>query len=136
MNPVTLLLYFLCNIPALVPPSAQPAPPHFTRSPHPLASALTEIPCSRRLAWNSTLVISGIFGIAAGAAPNFVVFCTMIALIGFGVGGNLPVDGTLFLEFLPGSKQYLLTLLSLWWALGQVVASLISVGRVRHSIRK
>jgi len=51
----------------------------------------------------------------------------MIALIGFGVGGNLPVDGTLFLEFLPGSKQYLLTLLSLWWAVGQVVASLISV---------
>lgn len=47
-------------------------------------------------------------------------------LKGFGVGGNLPVDGALFLEFLPGSHQYLLTLLSLWWAVGQVVASLIS----------
>lgn len=40
--------------------------------------------------------------------------------------GNLPVDGALMLEFLPGSKQWILTLLSLWWAVGQVVASLIS----------
>jgi hypothetical protein len=38
----------------------------------------------------------------------------------------MPVDGALFLEFLPGSHQYLLTLLSCWWAIGQVVASLIS----------
>ncbi|KAF8311953.1 MFS general substrate transporter [Clavulina sp. PMI_390] len=80
----------------------------------------------RRIAWNMTLVIGGVFGICAAAAPNFVVFSTFIALIGFGVGGNLPVDGALFLEFLPGSHQFLLTLLSLWWAVGQVVASLIS----------
>jgi MFS family permease len=52
----------------------------------------------------------------------------MIALTGFGVGGNMPVDGTLFLEFLPGSHQWLLTLLSVWWAIGQVVASLIAWG--------
>ena len=76
----------------------------------------------RRIAWNATLVISGIFGVAAGAAPTFVIFCAMIACIGFGVGGNLPVDGALFLEFLPGSHQYLLTLMSLFWAIGQVVA--------------
>ena len=40
--------------------------------------------------------------------------------------GNLPVDGALFLEFLPGNVQWLLTLLSVWWAIGQVVASLIA----------
>ncbi|KAJ7267209.1 major facilitator superfamily domain-containing protein [Mycena rebaudengoi] len=80
----------------------------------------------RRLAWNATLVISGVFGVAAGASPNFVTLGAMLACIGFGVGGNLPVDGALFLEFLPGKDQYLLTLLSLWWAVGQVVASLIS----------
>jgi MFS family permease len=51
----------------------------------------------------------------------------MIALIGVGAGGNLPVDGTMFLEFIPGNKQYLLTFLSIWWAVGQVVASLIAV---------
>jgi len=80
----------------------------------------------RRIAYNSTLLIGGVFGLLAGAAPNFVVFCVFIALAGMGVGGNLPVDGTLFLEFLPGNKQWLLTLLSVWWAIGQVVASLVA----------
>lgn len=50
----------------------------------------------------------------------------MLLNVGFGAGGNLPVDGALFLEFLPGRNQYLLTLLSLWWAVGQVAGSLIS----------
>ena len=80
----------------------------------------------RRIAWNSTLLLSGIFGIIAGAMPNFVSFCVMIALVGVGAGGNLPVDGTMFLEFIPGNKQYLLTFLSIWWAFGQVVASLVA----------
>jgi MFS family permease len=90
------------------------------------------------------LLLSGVFGIIAGAMPNFVSFvsdslscpnenswltfqCVMIALVGVGAGGNLPVDGTMFLEFIPGNKQYLLTFLSIWWALGQVVASLVAV---------
>lgn len=47
----------------------------------------------RRPAWNGTLIVGAVFGIAAGAAPSFVVFCAMIALCGFGVGGNMPVDG-------------------------------------------
>ncbi|CAK5284790.1 unnamed protein product [Mycena citricolor] len=80
----------------------------------------------RRTAWNASLFLSGIFGIAAGASPNFVTLGAMLACIGFGVGGNLPVDGALFLEFLPGPYQYLLTFLSVWWAIGQVVGSLIS----------
>ncbi|TXT09236.1 hypothetical protein VHUM_02710 [Vanrija humicola] len=80
----------------------------------------------RRIAWNCTLVIGGVFGIAAGATNNFTAFAAMIACCGFGVGGNMPVDGTMFLEFLPGKQQYLLTLLSVWWAIGQVVASLIA----------
>ena len=44
----------------------------------------------------------------------------------FGVGGNLPVDSAVFLEFLPGSHQYLLTVLSIDWALGQVLANLVA----------
>lgn len=36
----------------------------------------------RKLAWNSTLFIGGVFGIAAGAAPNFTALCALIACIG------------------------------------------------------
>jgi MFS family permease len=77
-----------------------------------------------------TLVIGGVFGLVAGSSPNFGSLCFFIAMVGFGVGGNLPVDGTLFIEFIPGSHQYLLTLLSIWWAIGQVVGSLIAVSGI------
>lgn len=42
------------------------------------------------------------------------------------VGGNLPVDSAIFLEFLPGTHQYLLTVLSIWWAFGQLLGSLVA----------
>ncbi|GAA5883780.1 hypothetical protein JCM3774_005672 [Rhodotorula dairenensis] len=79
----------------------------------------------RRLAWNSTLFISAVFGLAAGASPNFYVLCVMLALNGIGTAGNMVLDGAVFLEFIPNTHKYLLTLLSVWWAVGQVVASLI-----------
>ena len=42
----------------------------------------------RRLAFNLTLFIAAVFGIAAGAAPNFVACAVLVSFIGFGVGGN------------------------------------------------
>ncbi|KAG8212865.1 MFS general substrate transporter [Butyriboletus roseoflavus] len=80
----------------------------------------------RKVSFNATLFLAGIFGIAAGGGLNFVSFSSLIACMGFGVGGNLPVDGALYLEFIPASHQWTLTLLSVWWAFGQLVASLIS----------
>jgi MFS family permease len=82
----------------------------------------------RRLAFNMTLLIAGVFGIAAGAAPTWIGACGLFAALGVGVGGNLPVDGALFLEFLPNASGGLLTLLSVWWPVGQLVASLIGWG--------
>jgi MFS family permease len=79
----------------------------------------------RRLAFNMTLFLAGVFGIAAGAAPTWVGACGLFAALGTGVGGNLPVDGALFLEFIPNTSGALLTLLSAWWPVGQLVASLI-----------
>ena len=46
----------------------------------------------RRLAFNLTLLIAGVFGIASGAAPNWIGACGLFAALGVGVGGNLPVD--------------------------------------------
>lgn len=64
-----------------------------------------------------------------GAVSNsFAAIGTFAALWSFGVGGNLPVDSAVFLEFLPGSHQYLLTVLSIDWAVAQVVANLIAWG--------
>ncbi|KAK4540025.1 hypothetical protein LTR36_009841 [Oleoguttula mirabilis] len=79
----------------------------------------------RRPAFNSTILIGGIFGAAVAGVDNFVGFCVMWAIIGTAAGGNVPVDSMIFLEFVPGSHQYLLTALSAWWLIGQVVVSLL-----------
>ncbi|KAF1967639.1 MFS general substrate transporter [Bimuria novae-zelandiae CBS 107.79] len=80
----------------------------------------------RRLAFNFTLMFAGIFGLAAGGGPNWIGVCALYACLGLGVGGNLPVDGALFLEFLPGANNNLLTLLSAFWSFGQLIASLLA----------
>ncbi|PWY99427.1 MFS general substrate transporter [Testicularia cyperi] len=80
----------------------------------------------RRPSFNITLCLAGIFGIAAGGAPTFVGLGGLLAALGFGLGGNLPVDGMMFLEFVPSKSQYLLTLLSVFWSLGQLLASLVA----------
>lgn len=82
----------------------------------------------RRLAFNATLFIAGAFGLAAGGGHSWVATCSLFACLGAGVGGNLPVDGALFLEFLPFASGNLLTLLSVWWPVGQLIASLIAWG--------
>ena len=65
----------------------------------------------RKFAFNTSLFLSSIFAIVAGASPNWYVLGTFVALAAFGAGGNLVLDATVFLEYLPGKYQYLLTLM-------------------------
>lgn len=80
----------------------------------------------RRIAFNMTLLITSIFGIMTAFASSWAWVCIFFSLLGFGVGGNLPVDGALFLEFLPDTSSSLLTLLSVWWPVGQLCSSFIA----------
>lgn len=80
----------------------------------------------RRWAFNLTIGITAVFGMVAAGSPNFAAIGVFAALWSVGVGGNLPVDSAIFLEFLPGSHQYLLTVLSIDWALAQVYATLVA----------
>ena len=73
-----------------------------------------------------TLLITSLFGIMAAYAQSWGSVCFFFAALGFGVGGNLPVDGALFLEFLPDASSALLTLLSVWWPVGQLASSLVA----------
>ena len=100
-----------------------------------------------RWSFNITLLIIAVFAIAAGGSPNEVALIWFATLWSIGVGGNLPVDSAVFLgklvrkdlcaklttetEFIPGTHQYLLTVLSIWWAFGQLVGSLVSILSVK-----
>jgi MFS family permease len=44
------------------------------------------------------------------------------------LGGNIPIDATIALEFLPQNRRALVSLLSMWQPVGVVVASAISYG--------
>lgn len=80
----------------------------------------------RKMAFNFTLGLTAVWGLVAAGAPNFAAIGIFACFWSFGVGGNLPVDSAIFLEFLPASHQYLLTVLSIDWAIAQVVATLIA----------
>jgi MFS family permease len=80
----------------------------------------------RKWAFNLTLGVTAVFGMIAAGSPNFAAVGVFAALWSFGVGGNLPVDSAIYLEFLPASHQYLLTVLSVAWAIAQVIATLIA----------
>ena len=86
----------------------------------------------RRIAFNITLLIASVFGTASAWASSWGGVCVMYAALGFGVGGNLPVDGALFLEFLPDASSSLLTLLSIWWPIGQLCSSLFAWYFIAH----
>jgi MFS family permease len=63
----------------------------------------------RRFAFNISLFLCSMFSIIAGAAPNWIALSVFIALLGFGGGGNLIMDTTVFIEFLPSNKQWVLS---------------------------
>jgi putative MFS transporter len=82
----------------------------------------------RRVGFQLTIVIFALFGTASAFAPNPVVLAVLRALTGFGLGGALPLDFSLYAEFLPSrNRGRNLVLLESFWALGTVAAAGLAV---------
>lgn len=86
----------------------------------------------RKWAFNLSLLIAAIFSIVAGASRNYVSWTSFVAVTGFGAGGNLVLDTTVFLEFLPAKSQWLVTLMAIWWGIGQTAAGLLAWAFIRE----
>ncbi|PWN46060.1 MFS general substrate transporter [Ceraceosorus guamensis] len=84
----------------------------------------------RKWSFYCTCLLASIFGLAAGGSPNFTALRVLVAFSGLGVGGNIPIDATITLEFLPTKNRWLLALLSLFQPIGVLVASGIAYGFV------
>lgn len=82
----------------------------------------------RRWAFSLTFLTTGVCAVIAGGMPTFALLLVLVALWSFGVGGNLPVDLAIFLEALPQLHRWVLTVMLLWWALGQIIANLVAWG--------
>lgn len=82
----------------------------------------------RQWAFNLTVLIASAFGLCIGAPSSYDAILVLTAFTGFGVGGNIPIDTTITLEFTPQSKRYLLPLLSIFQPIGVVICSVIAYG--------
>ncbi|KAL8970559.1 MAG: hypothetical protein Q9183_001463 [Haloplaca sp. 2 TL-2023] len=84
----------------------------------------------RQYAFNLTVFIASVFGLCLGAPSSYDAILVLTAFVGFGVGGNIPIDTTITLEFLPQNRRFLLALLSIFQPIGVVVSSGIAYGFV------
>lgn len=55
----------------------------------------------RQWAFNFTCLISAAFGLGLGGTNTYNAFLVLTAFTGFGIGGNIPIDTTICLEFIP-----------------------------------
>ncbi|KAF2760823.1 MFS general substrate transporter [Pseudovirgaria hyperparasitica] len=82
----------------------------------------------RQWSFNLTVLFTGAFGITLGSLDSYTSFLVITAFVGFGVGGNIPIDTTIVLEFIPQNKRFLLALLSVFQPVGYVLAAAIAYG--------
>ena len=52
----------------------------------------------RRWAFNMTCLLSAVFGLCLGAVNSYSTFLVLTAFVGFGIGGNIPIDTAIVLE--------------------------------------
>ncbi|KAI5970737.1 FGR2 [Candida margitis] len=76
----------------------------------------------RKLAFNISLLLSGLFTIITGTMSSMASYCIFVFLSSFAAGGNLVLDTCVFLEYLPHKNQWLLTFFAFFWGIGQVIA--------------
>ncbi|KAK4704075.1 hypothetical protein P7C70_g2137, partial [Phenoliferia sp. Uapishka_3] len=86
------------------------------------------LPPGRKWAFNLTCLIASVFGLLLASPTNYNGICVLTALCGFGLGGNIPIDATIVIEFLPQNRRWLLPLLSIFQPLGVVVTAVIAFG--------
>jgi len=84
----------------------------------------------RKWAFNLTCLITGVFGILTAAPSNFVAICVLACFMGFGLGGNIPLDTTITLEFLPTNRRFLLATLSMFQPIGVTICTIIGLGLI------
>ncbi|PRX43384.1 putative MFS transporter [Prauserella shujinwangii] len=82
----------------------------------------------RRLGFQLTIAIFAFAGLASAFAPDAVWLAVLRALTGFGLGGALPLDFSLFAEYLPTrNRGRWLVLLESFWAVGTVIAAVLGL---------
>lgn len=91
--------------------------------------ALVDI-VGRYWAFSFAVLVSSMFGLFLGVPSLYNSILVLTALVGFGVGGNVPIDTTITLEFQPQNRRCLLAALSIFQPFEVVLCSGIAYGFV------
>ncbi|CAM9479814.1 unnamed protein product [Ectocarpus sp. 13 AM-2016] len=83
----------------------------------------------RRTAFVSSLACVFVGGVFSALSPSFHLLCLCRVLVGFGVGGNLPVATALVTEFVPTNDRssVLCATAGTFWGIGMISASLLGL---------
>ena len=81
----------------------------------------------RKPIFTATLGIAGLFLIICAFQTTVISISLSLFCVGFGIGGNLPIDGSLFLEFIPKQNQNMLALMSIFWPIGQMTTAILAL---------
>src|ERR671915_1723082 len=78
----------------------------------------------RRIGFQVTVMIFALFGLLSAFAPGWEWLAILRFLTGFGLGGALPLDFSVYAEFLPSENRGRnLVLLESFWAVGTIIAA-------------
>ena len=80
----------------------------------------------RMYSFKSTVCISTFSSLILTCSIHPAMCGVALVLLGFGMGGELSLGGTVFCEFCPPSKSNYLTLLAFFWGLGGTISALIA----------
>ncbi|CDK25315.1 unnamed protein product [Kuraishia capsulata CBS 1993] len=80
----------------------------------------------RRFAFNSSLFLGALFSFVVGGTSSYPMYQVFNFLSNLALGGNLALDISVYLEFLPFKHQWTTTLMAFWWGVGQTVCVLIA----------
>ncbi|VEU21866.1 DEKNAAC102879 [Brettanomyces naardenensis] len=80
----------------------------------------------RKICFNSSLILSSVFGLFTGGAGSYAIYVIFFFLSELAAGGNLSIDISVFMEYLPSKYQYLNTTMAAWWGVGQTIAALMA----------
>ncbi|RKP13317.1 major facilitator superfamily domain-containing protein [Piptocephalis cylindrospora] len=91
----------------------------------------------KRLAYLLYCGLTALFGSLVAVAPTYPLLLVSLFPLGFSLSGAVPVDGAFLAEFLPTSRRRMITVLAMFFALGDMIAFSLALSilpRIRCSV--
>lgn len=76
----------------------------------------------RRFVFITATFVTSVFGLATAFSVNVYMFLILRIFVGVGLGASVPVDMSLFMEFVPTrNRGTVLVLMNLYWGVGAML---------------